>query len=76
MKRKYKYNKKADLFLKTLYGLMNAKTWKAKYDAIMLLRGIDPDSQSFSHNPSWEQKVGMLEYELLWDEDLIKLILV
>ena len=68
-----KYNKKADAFLNELYTSKNAKTPEQKYNVLMLELKINPNEQAFSHNPSWEQKQGMLEYELLECKGLIKL---
>jgi hypothetical protein len=71
-----KYNKEADKFLKALYSSVGAKTWLHKYNTLMLKLGIEKGSQSFSHNPTTQQKVGMMEYELLERERLIELTYV
>lgn len=68
-----KYNKEADKFLKGFYNSVGAKTFEQKYNVLMIALGIDPKNQTFSHNPTWKQKVGMLEYELLENKGLIEL---
>lgn len=71
---KYKFNKKADKFLKDFYNSVGAKTWEQKYNASLLKLGYTMESVNFSHNPTWEQKTGMMEYDLLEGEGLIKLV--
>lgn len=76
MKKKYKYNKAADAYLNDFYKLLGSKTWQQKYNALELALGVVPGTQSYSHNPSWEQKVGMMEYELLEIHGLIRITYV
>ena len=68
-----RYNKESDDFLAALYESVGAKTWEQKFNLLQLKLG---GNNSFSHNPTWEQKTAMLEYELLEKERLIKLVLV
>ena len=71
-----KYNKKADKFLSDFYKSLGAKTWLQKFNALELRLGIDPGSQCYSHEPTTQQKVGMMEYELLERMKLITLTYV
>ena len=71
-----KYNEKADDYLETLYNSVGATSWEQKYNTLCLKMGIRPENHSFSHAPSWEQKVGCMEYELLNELRLIQLTLV
>jgi len=71
-----KYNKKADEFLNQLYFIYEAETPDQKYDVLELELDIVPGTQSFSHNPTIQQKISMLEYELLNRNGLIELTLV
>ena len=71
-----KYNKKADKFLKDFYASVGAKTWKQKYNLLEMRLDIVPGTQSFSHNPTWRQKVGMMEYEFLERNELIEVTYV
>jgi hypothetical protein len=71
-----KYNEESDKYLNTLYRSVGAKTWKQKYNTLILKFRIEDGSQSFSHNPTPKQKVGMMEYELLERMDLIQLTYV
>jgi len=68
----FRYNDKADKFLTDFYESVGAKTWEQKFNLLQLKLG---GTNSFSHHPTWEQKVGMLEYELLEKERLIELVL-
>lgn len=61
-----KFNKEADQYLDNLYDSVGAKTWNQKYNLLTLLLG----QCSFSHNPTDEQKVGAMEYEILEREGL------
>ena len=61
----------ADKFLKDFYKSVGAKTWEQKFNALELKLGDGPGS--FSHNPTWEQKTGMLEYIILENERLIEI---
>lgn len=65
-----KYNKKADKYLKELYDAANAKTYVQKFLVLVSILG----SCSFTHNPSYKQKVAMMEYELLEEKKLITLV--
>ena len=71
-----KYNAKADKYLSNLYRSVGARTWQQKFRTLELALRIVADSSSFSHNPTWRQKVGMLEYELLSNNQLITLTTV
>ena len=71
-----KYNKTADKYLKEFYASVGAKTWKQKFNALELRLQIVPGSQLFSHNPSWQAKTRMMEYELLERVGLIRLTTV
>ena len=71
-----RYNERADDYLKTLYTSVGATTWEQKYNTLCLRLDIKPQNQSFSHDPSWEQKAAMMEYELLDKMRLIQLVLV
>jgi len=72
--KKYKFNKKADKFLEDLYNSVGAKTWEQKYNTTLFKLGYKSESVSFSHDPTWEQKTGMMEYDLLEGEGLITLV--
>jgi hypothetical protein len=71
-----KYNQAADDYLMALYGSVGATTWEHKFNTLMLKMMVVPEHQAFSHYPTIEQKVGMLEYELLEREGLIELVSV
>jgi hypothetical protein len=71
-----KYNKKADKYLADFYCQKKAKTAEQKFHAIRKELKYAWRDMSFSHNPTWEQKQGMLEYELLDRENLIELTYV
>lgn len=71
-----KYNKKADKYLEGFYRQKKAKTAEQKYHAIRKKLKYAIRDMSFSHDPTWEQKQGMLEYELLERMDLIQLTYV
>ncbi len=71
-----KYNKKADKYLAAFYRSVGAKTWEQKFNVLELRLGIVKGSQSFSHDLTWRQKTGILEYELLEHEGLIKITYV
>lgn len=70
-----KYNKKADKYLKEFYHSLGSRSWKQKLNALELRLGIVPGSQCYSHEPTDQQKVGMMEYELLERMNLIELVL-
>lgn len=71
-----RYNEKADSYLENLYKSVGATTWEQKYHVLCLKMDILPRDQSFSHDPTWEQKVGMMEYDFLDRMRLISLTLV
>ena len=68
-----KYNEKADEFLAKFYKDHGAETPAQQYTALNNWFGGE---SSFSHNPTTEQKVSMMEYELLHRKGLIELVLV
>lgn len=74
-----RYNEKADDYLDSLYNSVGAKTWEQKYHTLCLKMNVRPEDQSFHSFPggevNWEQKVGCMEYELLDEMRLIKLVL-
>lgn len=71
-----KYNKKADKYLADFYRQKKAKTAEQKFHAIRKTLKYAQRNMSFSHDPTWKQKQGMLEYELLERLDLITLTYV
>ena len=71
-----KYNKKADKYLADFYRQKKAKTAEQKFHAIRKKFKYALRDMSFSHDPTWEQKQGMMEYELLERLDLIKIVYV
>jgi hypothetical protein len=75
--KKYKFNEKADAYLKALYDSVGAITAEQQYNTLFMALGyhLDGTVVSFSHDPTWEQKRGMTEYELLEREGLIELVL-
>jgi len=58
---KYRFNKKSDEYLADLYESVGAKTWTQKLNLLTMKMG----ACNFSHNPTNEQKVACIEYELL-----------
>jgi hypothetical protein len=72
MKKKYKFNKKADAALTEFYKDHRAETPEQQFLAMNHWLGGET---SFSHTPSVEQKVSMMEYEYLGNLGLIKLVL-
>lgn len=68
-----KFTQLADHYLENLYEGVGAKTPEQKYNTLVLALGASEDTINFSHNPSWEQKQTMLEYELLEKKRLIEL---
>ena len=72
-----KFNEKADAYLKALYDSVGAITSEQKYNVLFMKLGyhLDGTAINFSHNPTWEQKQGMMEYDLLECEGLIELVL-
>jgi len=71
---KTKFNEKADAYLKALYDSVGAITPEQKFNTLLLKLTQDGSTYNFSHDPSYEQKQGMLEYELLENEGLITLV--
>lgn len=73
-----KFNEKADAYLKSLYKSVGATTAEQKYNTLFMKMGYHLDGSviNFSHNPSWEQKQGMMEYEVLEHEGLIQIVSV
>ena len=73
---KPKFNVEADAYLKSLYDSVGATTPEQKYNTIYMKLGyhIDNVTINFSHDPSWEQKQAMMEYDILEREGLIQLI--
>lgn len=75
-----KYNEKADKYLEDFYRQKKAKTAKQKYHAICKKLKYAEQNMSFHSTPggdvTWEQKQGMLEYELLECLNLIQLTYV
>ena len=69
-KRKYKFNKKADAALTKFYEEREAKTPEQKYVA---MNNFFEGESCYSHNPTIEQKISMMEYEYLGNLGLIKL---
>ena len=71
-----RFNEKADAYLDALYKSVGATTDEHKFNTLYLKLGyeIDGATLTFSHSPTWEQKRGMLEYELLEREGLIELV--
>jgi hypothetical protein len=74
---KPKFNEKADKYLKDLYESVGAITPEQKYNTLFMTLGyhIDGTVINFSHSPTWEQKQGMMEYDILEREGLIDLVL-
>lgn len=72
-KIKFKYNKDADRCLAKLYASVGAKTWQQKYNTLILAMELTQTTNTFSHNPTWQQKATMMEYEYLEKRGLIKL---
>lgn len=70
-----KYNAEADKYLSELYRSAGAETWKQKFHTLEGALAIVPNTTSFSHKPTWRQKAGMLEYDVLENEGLINLVL-
>ena len=72
---KPKFNKQADEYLNTLYKSVGETTPEQKYNTLFMKLGYHLDGTviSFSHNPSWEQKQGVLEYDVLERESLIEM---
>ena len=61
-----KYTEKADLFLEEFYKQFNAVTPEQKFEVLEQANERLGHSRScFSRNPTIEQKVAMLEYEIL-----------
>lgn len=71
-----KYNKEADKYLADFYRQKKAKTAEQKFHAIRKKLKYALRDMSFSHAPTWRQKQGMLEYDLLERMDLIQLTYV
>lgn len=71
-----KYNKKADKYLTDFYRQKKAKTAEQKFHAIRRKLKCALRNMSFSHDPTWKQKQGMLEYELLEQLGLVTLTYV
>lgn len=69
-----RFNSIADAYLEKLYASVGAVTDEQKYNTLMLKMGINDSNISFSHDPTWEQKKAMLEYDLLANENLIEQI--
>ena len=67
-----KFNEIADEFLEELYQSVGASTPEQKYNTLVLKLGYQDHTINFSHNPTWEQKQAMLEYEFLEREGLIE----
>lgn len=72
MKKKYKFNKKADAALAKFYKDHGAETPQQQFVAMNNFFGGE---SCYSHNPTTEQKVSMMEYEYLGNLGLIKLVL-
>jgi hypothetical protein len=70
-----KYNEEADRFLENFYKQNQSVTAEQKFHAIRKEFDYAIENMSFSHNPTWEQKQGMMEYELLEQKGLIEMIL-
>ena len=66
-----RFNEKADKYLEEFYNSVGAKTWEQKLNLLTLKLG----PCSFSHNATAEQKVAAMEYELLYNAELIELVL-
>ena len=73
-----KYNEAADKYLNDLYSSVGATTPEQQYNTLFMKLGyhLDGTVVNFSHSPTWEQKRGMMEYDLLEREGLIDLVLV
>ena len=71
-----KFNEKADAYLDALYKSVGASTPEQRYNTLILKLGYDHQFIGFSHNPSWEQKQAMLEYDILEREGLIEMVYV
>lgn len=71
-----KFNEKADAYLKALYESVGATTAEQQYNTLFMKLGyhLDGTVVNFSHEPTWEQKRGMMEYEILERKGLIELI--
>ena len=72
-----KFNEKADEYLKALYESVGATTAEQRYNTLFMKMGYHLDGTviNFSHDPNWEQKQAMMEYDLLEREGLIELVL-
>lgn len=55
------FGDEADKFLSEFYASVGATSWEQK----LVLLEMNLGQWNFSHNPTAEQKVGALEYELL-----------
>ena len=71
-----KFNEKADKYLKDLYDSVRAITPEQKYNTLFMKLGYHLDGTviNFSHSPTWEQKQGMMEYDMLEREGLIEMV--
>ena len=73
MKKKYKFNKKADAALAKFYKKTKANTAIDKRTALDRFFGGE---SNYSHHPTVEQKVAMMEYEWLHHCGLIEYVSV
>ena len=71
-----KFNEKADAYLDALYKSVGAVTPEQQFNTLLLKLGVEHQFIGFSHNPTWEQKVAMLEYDILEREGLIEMVYV
>ena len=71
-----KFNEQADQYLQDLYQSVGAITPQQRYNTLFMKLGyhLDGSVLTFSHNPTWEQMAGMLEYEVLENEGLIPIV--
>lgn len=60
-----RYNDSTDNVLAELYNKVGATTAQQKYNALILELGYQNDVVNFSHDPTWEQKLTIMELELL-----------
>ena len=73
---KPKLNEKADKYLKDLYESVGVIAPEQKYNVLFMKLGYHLDGTiiNYSHNPTWEQKLGTLEYDLLEQDGLIEVV--
>jgi hypothetical protein len=73
-----KFNEKADEYLKSLYESVGATTAEQQFNTLFMTLGYHIDGSVLNFytypEPTWEQKRGCLEYDLLERKGLIELV--